>query len=137
MFKKLSVLFALSTLTLVGCEDKETEETVEEKAAATVEEAKPLPKKSAEEMLAEEKAKKEEAKRKAEEAKKQAEVDANPLTECCRALGQKGFKLRSPEYMAASKACGEAMTEEAPVGTALIGIKKALKGKTLPSECSE
>lgn len=136
MLKKLSLLCALCTLALAGCEEEKKEEMVEEKASAAIDDDASPPPKSAEEMLEQEKEEAEEAKRKAEADKEQAEVDANPLTECCRALGKKGFTLRSPEYMAASKACGEALTEEAPVSTALVGIKKSLKDQALPTECN-
>ena len=37
-------------------------------------------------------------------------VEENPLTACCQSLGKKGFMERSPEYMAASQVCGEALT---------------------------
>lgn len=133
MLKKLSLLLALSTLALTGCEEEKKEDVVDAKASAAVDEQAPPAPQPAEET--EEDA--EEAERKAEAEKEQAEVEANPLTECCRALGKKGFTLRSPEYMAASKACGESLTAEAPVSTALVGIKKALKEQALPEECNE
>jgi len=85
---------------------------------------------------AEKKAADEEAARKAEEEKKQAEVDANPLTECCRALGKQAFTLRSPEFHGASKVCGEALTSNGDLASVLPEIKKSLKDKTLPSECA-
>lgn len=83
-------------------------------------------------------AEKQDAEEKAAAAKKaQAEVEANPLTECCRALGKKGFTERSPDYMAASKACGESMSKKEDLAKALPGVKKALNGKSLPEECAK
>ena len=71
---------------------------------------------------------------KAREAE-QAEVEANPLTDCCRSLGQRGFMERSPSYIAASKECGEAMTAKKSVTEALPAIKKALGKDALPDQC--
>lgn len=63
--------------------------------------------------------------------------EADPLTECCRALGSAGFTKRSQEYMAASKECGTAMTEKKSLDQALAMIKKELKTEPLPDECSK
>lgn len=122
-----SLFFAVG---LAGCEEKAAEAEVE--AAATkvekVEAPAPEPEPSAAEV-----AKK--AAELAEEESAQAEVEANPLTECCRALGQRAFKLRSPEFHGASKVCGEAMGEEKKMADILPEIKKALKAEPLPDEC--
>jgi hypothetical protein len=108
-----------------ACEDEPKPETKVEAATPAVPEKPPEP-------TAEEK----EAKEKAAEAKKaQAEVEANPLTECCRALGSMGFTKRSTEYMAASTDCGSAMTNNKSLADATAAIKKALKGQELPEEC--
>jgi len=77
------------------------------------------------------------AEAKAEAAKEQAAVDENPLTACCRSLGQKGFMERSPEYMGASQACGEALQAKKDLASVLPDIKKALKGKALPDTCAK
>jgi hypothetical protein len=66
----------------------------------------------------------------------QAAVEANPLTACCQSLGKKGFMERSPEYMAASQVCGEALTGKKQLASVLPDIKKALKGQPLPDTCA-
>lgn len=125
----LVALLALSS-SVVGCdEEKPAEPPKEEPAAPVVQE------KSAEEKAAEEKAAVEAAKKAEEAAAAEAKLKENPLTECCRALGQKGFMERSPEFMAASKVCGEAMGENKELKDVLPGIEKELKGKTTPDEC--
>lgn len=133
----LGSLFVLSAAVL-GCEEKSEPE--QKTAAAEQAEAPASPEapkeKSAEELAAEEAAKAEEEKKAAEEAAAQKEVEENPITECCRALGRKGFTERNPDYMAASKACGEAMEAKEGLDKALPGIKAALKSEALPSECS-
>ncbi len=137
MFRYLtpSLLITASVFAFACEEEKKdepataTEAVAAEKPADQPAKAEADPEKAAAEKAAEE----------AEEEKKkaQAEVDANPLTECCRALGKKGFVERSPEYVAASKVCGEAMTNKEDVDKALPNIKKELKGKALPDECSK
>lgn len=114
-----------------GC-DEEKALPAPETAAAV---APALPEKTAEEKAAEEKAAAEEAKRKEEAAQAEAELAKNPLTECCRALGQKGFTMRSPEYMAASKVCATAMEAEKKLDSITADVEKELKGKELPAEC--
>lgn len=129
----LSMLLAISLS--LGCEEKEAtaaEGSAQDQAASA---APAPPEKTAEEKAAEEKAAAEEAKRAEEEAKVQAELAANPITECCRALGQKGFTERSPEYMAASKVCGSAIEEEKKLESVIGQIEKELKGKATPDEC--
>ncbi len=128
----LSILIALANLTF-ACEEEKAPPPEEKKAevAAPAE-------KSAEEKAKEEAEQKaiEEAQKKAEEAAAaEAKLQENPMTECCRALGQKGFVERSPEYMAASKVCGAAMEEKKELGDTLPAIEKELKGKTTPDEC--
>lgn len=126
----LAALLALSTF-VSGCEEeKPKEEPKQEEPAAPV-----VQEKSAEEKAAEEKAAAEAAKQAEEAAAAEAKLKENPLTECCRALGQKGFVERSPEYMGASKVCGEAMGENKELKDVLPGIEKELKGKTTPDEC--
>lgn len=69
------------------------------------------------------------------EQQAQADVEANPLTACCRALGQRGFMQRSPTYVAAAKACGESMEKKESKTQAASSIKGALGKDPLPSEC--
>jgi|GEM_PF-1402637 len=135
MFKTISALTMMATLLFaVGCEE---EAPAEEKAQADTAKVEPaIPEKTAEEKAAEEKAAAEEKKRAEEAAAAEAELAKNPLRECCAALGKKGFTLRSPEYMAASKACGEGMKEEKDMASTMPGIKEALKDKALPDECA-
>ncbi len=127
---RCAVVGAGLLICLTGCEEdqpvKAPEPVVE--AATPENAAKPQPAAPAKDEAADEKA--------AEEAKAQAEVEANPLTECCRALGKQAFTLRSPEYHGASKACGEALTEKKSLSAVLPAIKKSLKDKALPGECS-
>jgi len=66
----------------------------------------------------------------------QAAVEENPLTACCQSLGKKGFMERSPEYMAASQVCGEALTGKKQLASILPDIKKALKSQPLPDTCA-
>jgi hypothetical protein len=70
-----------------------------------------------------------------ESAKAQAAVEANPLTPCCRALSKMGFMQRSPDFIAASEACGAAMAAKKSKAEAKPAIKKALGKEGLPSEC--
>lgn len=118
-----------------GCDEEKA--LPPEGTAAAV--APALPEKSAAEkaaeLAAEEKAAAEEAKRKEEAAKAEAELAKNPLTECCRALGQKGFVMRSPEYMAASKVCATAMESDKKLESITAEVEKELKGKEMPGEC--
>ena len=73
----------------------------------------------------------------ARQEQEQAAVDENPLTLCCRSLGQKGFMERSPEYMAASQVCGDALQGKKELASVLPEIKKALKSQPLPDTCSK
>ena len=136
--KTISALSILCTLVFVwGCDDKPAPEPAVE--AATPEAPQPK-EKTAEEKAADEAAAKlaaEEERKKAESEKKDAELAENPMTECCRALSAKGFTLRSPEYMTASKTCGEALAANKEVSEALPGIKKELDGKPVPDECTK
>lgn len=136
--KCISALALISlTFFAFGCEEEKAPEP--EVEAALPEAPKPK-EKTAEEKAAEEAAAKlaeEEEKKKAEVEKKNAELAKNPMTECCRALSAKGFTLRSPEYMTASKSCGEAMGAEKELSAALPAIKKDLGDKPLPEECSK
>jgi hypothetical protein len=125
-------VFLLGVLMLLGCEEKAEPEQKKE----AVEEAPAPPEETAAEKAAEAAAQAEAKAKQEEEAQAQAAVDENPLTECCRALGKKGFMERSPDYMAASKACGEAMEAKESPDKAMTAIKKALKGNSVPSECS-
>ena len=125
----LVALLAFSSV-VAGCDEEKPVEPVKEAPVAPA-----VVEKSAEEKEAEEKAAAEEAKRAEEAAAAEAKLKEDPLTECCRALGQKGFVERSPEYMAASKVCGDAMGEKKEMKEALPGIEKELKGKTTPDQC--
>ena len=136
MSRKYSLLLLPIALTFfAGCDDKQAQsqepslDAAKTEAPAIAENKGP----SAEEK----KAADEEAARKAEEEKAQAELAANPLTECCRALGKQAFTLRSPEFHGASKACGEALTAEKDLASVLPEIKKSLKDKPLPEECAK
>lgn len=132
MTKKIATLAALAAALLtVGCDEK----PAAEEAKVEQPQVEAPPEKSAEEKAAEEKAAAEEAKKAEEEAKAQAELAKNPLTECCRALGQRGFTQRSPTYMAASKVCGEAMTGSKELAAVLPDIKKELGKEAVPDEC--
>lgn len=126
----LPALLVLATFVSACEEEKPAPEAKQEVAAAPV-----VPEKSAEEKAAEEKAAAEAAKKAEEAAAAEAKLKENPLTACCRALGQKGFMERSPEFMAASKVCGDAMGENKEMKDVLPGIEKELKGKTTPDEC--
>ncbi len=126
------VLIMLSTL--VACDEEKP--SVEEAAPAEVP-AGPSAAEIAEQEAAAKKAAEEEAKRAEEEAKAQQALAQNPLTECCRSLGQKGFTMRSPEYMGASKICGEAMEAKKELADILGAIKTELKGKEMPEECAK
>ena len=135
MTKTLSVLTLIAVSMFAGACDEPAE------AKPSAEEAKPAapPEKTAEEKAAEEKAATAaaEAEKKAEEAKKaEEELAKNPLTECCRSLGQKGYAMRSAEYMSASKVCGSAMTDKKTLQAALGDIKKELKAEPLPDTCA-
>lgn len=125
----LVALLALSSF-VAGCDEEKPAEAPKEESAAPA-----LPEKSAEEKAAEEKAAVEAAKKAEEAAAAEAKLQADPLTECCRALGQKGFMERSPEFMAASKVCGDAMGEKKELKEILPDIEKELKGKTTPDAC--
>jgi hypothetical protein len=134
----LSCSFLALASCLGGCEEKPEAEEKTAAAEQAEEPAAEAPQEKSAEELAREKAEAEAAaKKEEEEAAAQKEVDENPITECCRALGKKGFTERSPEYMAASKVCGESLEAKEEIGKALPGIKTALKGQPLPSECSE
>lgn len=134
MMKTLSGLCMLLAISLsVGCEEKEA--TAAEDKASEAAAAPAPPEKTAEEKAAEEKAAAEAKKQAEEEAKIQAELAANPITECCRALGQKGFTERSPQYMAASKVCGAALEDEKKLESVIGQIEKELEGKATPDEC--
>ncbi len=124
-------------MAVIGCEEKAEQpaESAEVQAAQTEE---PAAKAAEAAPAAEEKPSVEDgerAKDEAERAKEQAEVEANPLTACCRALGQRGFTERNPDYMKASKACGVAMEKKQTPEQALPEIKKELGSSALPSEC--
>lgn len=124
---RATVVLALASLMLFACEEKKepAAETAALQPAAVVEPAKAEPEQKAEEKQA------------ADEAKaEQQAVEDNPLTPCCRELGRKGFMDHSPEYMAASKECGEAMTAGKSVADVQGAIKTALKGKALPESCN-
>jgi len=132
MTKKMATLATLTVaLFAAGCDEKPEPEP----AKVEQEQVEAPPEKTAEEKAAEEKAAAEEAKKAEEEAKAQAELAKNPMTECCRALGQRGFTQRSPTYMAASKVCGEAMTEKKELAAVLPDIKKELGKEAVPDEC--
>ncbi len=121
---------------LTGCDEK-SEPTQTRVESVQAEHPSAPPGQDSEQPSKEEKAEiLAEHQRQEEEAKAQAEVDANPLTECCRSLGQKAFTLRSPEYHGASKACGEAMNEKKELSAILPDLKKALKAQALPDECT-
>ncbi len=132
----VSVLTACAWLCL-ACDEKKDETTsASSEAMATQQPSAAAPAKSAEQQTAEAAAEAAADKAREEAEKEQAAVDENPITECCRALGKKGFTERSPEYMAASKVCGEALTAQDALEKALPGIKTALKSQPLPSECA-
>lgn len=133
MTKNYSMMLVSALLVFsVGCED-EKPDAKDAALAAAIPEAPALKGPSAEEKKAAE----EEASRKAAEEKAEAELAANPLTECCRALGKQAFTLRSPEFHGASKACGEALTSQKDLASVLPEIKKSLKDKVLPEECAK
>lgn len=133
MMNKIAILGALGIgLFSVACDEepaKEAEKVEQPQVEAT-------PEKTVAEKAAEEKAIADEAAKVAEEAKAQEELAKNPLTECCRALGQRGFTQRNPTYMAASKVCGEAMGEKKDLSQAIGDIKKELAAEELPDECA-
>lgn len=124
-------LFLIMALSCLGCEEKKEPAPA---APAPIPSAEPTPKAAEPEKPAVDVAS---AEAKAAADKEQAEVDENPLTGCCRSLGQKGFMERSPEYMGASQACGEALQAKKDLASVLPDIKKALKGKPLPDTCSK
>jgi len=126
-------LVALSALSVLGCDEKKEPPTEAKAIATAAATATPAPTPAA----AEPSANAAQAEAKAEAAKEQAQVDENPLTACCRSLGQKGFMERSPEYMGASQACGEALQAKKDLASVLPDIKKALKGKPLPDTCAK
>ena len=132
MIKKSSTIFAtvIAIVFGAGCDEETPAEAPREEPAAPI-----LPEKTAEEKAAEEAATAEAAKKAEEAAAAEAKLQEDPLTECCRALGQKGFVERSPEYMAASKVCGDAMGEKKEMKEVLPDIEKELKGKTTPDAC--
>ncbi len=138
---KYRTWFLLGCVCLLGCDEKTEAEAKTEQEAETAKAeqsaAQAVPTQTPEEKAAAAAARAAAERKRKEEAKEQEKVEANPLTECCRALGKRGFTQRSPEYMKASKACGKALEAEETPAQALPGIKKALKGKGLPSECSE
>lgn len=123
----------LAVVLCLGCEEKK------EPAAAPAPEPTPAPAvaPAAPEEPADAAAEAARAEDKATAEKEQAAVDENPLTGCCRSLGQKGFMERSPEYMGASQACGEALQAKKDLASVLPDIKKALKGKPLPDTCAK
>jgi len=117
------------TLLFLGCEEKQ-EPAPAPAPAPAAQAAEPAPKeKTADELAAE-------ATEKAEKEKAQAAVEESPLTLCCRSLGQKGFMERSPEYMAASQICGEALQAKKELASILPEVKKALKGQPMPATCA-
>jgi hypothetical protein len=129
--KSRNLLLALSLLSL-ACEEKK--EPAAAPAPLATQAVEPAPKeKSAEEVAAEAA---EKAAEKAEKEKAQAAVEDSPLTLCCRSLGQKGFMERSPEYMAASQICGEALQAKKELASILPEVKKALKGQPMPETCA-
>ena len=130
--KKIITLVAVSMFSM-GCD-----EPADAKPPAEAAKPEAPPEKTAEEKAAEEKAKAAaaEADKKADEAQKaEEELAKNPLTECCRSLGQKGYAMRSAEYMSASKVCGSAMTDKKTLQAALVDIKTELKAEPLPDTC--
>jgi len=131
-----NVMLAL-TLACFGCEEeKKAPEAAPAATPAPIVEPAPAPaapEKSAADAAAEEAA----AAEKAAAAKQEAAAAEDPLTLCCRSLGQKGFMERSPEYMGASQACGEALQAKKDLASVLPAIKKALKGKALPDTCGK
>ena len=129
--RRLIWAFALLSL---GCEEKKEAPPTEAPApVAEAAKAPEAPPKSADQLAAEAAA----ASAKSDAEKEQAAVDENPLTLCCRSLGQKGFMERSPEYMAASQVCGDALQSKKELASILPEIKKALKSQPLPDTCSK
>lgn len=127
--KPTNLLLALSLLSL-ACEEKKESAPAPAPAPVATQAAEPAPKeKSADELAAE-------AAEKAAKEKAQAAVEESPLTLCCRSLGQKGFMERSPEYMAASQVCGEALQAKKELASILPEVKKALKGQPMPDTCA-
>jgi hypothetical protein len=117
----------------LGCEEEKKPE-----AAPVVQPVAPLPaEKTAEEKAAEEQAAAEAAKKAEEAAKAEAELQENPLTECCRALAQQAFMQRSVEFKAGEQICGEAMKEDKKLSDVLPAIQAKLAGKTLPEPCTK
>ncbi len=135
IMKLVSLVVIMISLGAIACEEAPPASPSPklEVEAAKVE---ALPEKSKAELAAEGKLAAEESKRKADEEKAQAELAKNPLTECCRALGKKGYTERSMEYMGASKVCGAGMTEGKSLAEISASMKKELKGKSLPEECA-
>lgn len=129
-------MLSLAAAMAWGCDEKEAVEANPAVDAAQPEPAAAEQQQQPSETNPESEADEESAERRAAEEKAQAEVEANPLTDCCRALGKQAFTLRSPEYHGASKACGEAMTEKKELASVIGEIKKSLKDKPLPSECN-
>lgn len=120
------------TALLFGCEEEKPAVEKQEEAAP----AAPAPaEKTPEEIAAEEKAAAEAKKRAEEESAAQNELAENPLTECCRALGKKGFTERSIEYSTAARACGKEMEAGTDLAGAKAAIEKELGGKPLLDEC--
>jgi len=131
-------VFATTTLGLSGlgsvaCEEDKAP-TEEQTAPAPVAAA---PEKTAEEKAEEERAAAEAAKKAEEAAKAEAELQENPLTECCRALAQQAFMQRSVEFKSGEQICGEAMKEEKKLSDVLPDIKAKLAGKPLPEPCNK
>ncbi len=123
-------LVLIALLSCLGCEEKKDATEVPAPVAEVAKTPEPAPKEKPTEELAAA------AKEKTEQEQAQAAVEENPLTECCRSLGKKGFMERSPEYMAASQVCGEALQGKKELASVLPEIKKALKGQALPETCA-
>ena len=123
------------SLVSTGCDEEKAPPAAQEEAA-TAAQATP-PEKSAEEKAEEERAAAEAAKKAEEAAKAEAELQENPLTECCRALAQQAFMQRSVEYKAGEQICGEAMKEEKKLSDVLPAIQAKLAGKALPEPCNK
>lgn len=134
MNKSTLALALILLSTTAACDEEKA--PAKDAPAEPAAQAGPTPEQVAEDE-AQKKAAEEAAKKAEEEAKAQAALAENPLTECCRSLGQKGFTLRSPEYMGASKICGTAMEEKKQLADILADIKKELKDKELPQECAK